>query len=152
MHPWYAEYLDELTNQIQHLKRALEGLSSNALDWTPGEGFSSLAVLGAHVAGSCTYWISDVVGQHPSGRNRDAEFATLHADGETLLARLDRVLDLAHTTVEPLTLEDLTASRFSPRHNQERTITWGLFHALNHAAQHVGHAQITRQLYDAQMK
>jgi hypothetical protein len=47
-----------------------------------------------------------------------------------------------------LTIESLAEPRRSPRDGKEHALAWILHYALQHIAQHVGHAHITRQLWD----
>jgi uncharacterized damage-inducible protein DinB len=109
---------------------------------------NSIGILTAHVAGSTRFWIGDIVGGDPSGRNRDAEFETHQVDAETLAARLEAVLAHTRTILARLTLADLETKRFSPRHGEEYGVSWILLHVLEHTGIHVGHIQLTRQLWD----
>ena len=45
-------------------------------------------------------------------------------------------------------LEDLTENRISPRDGQEYTIGWALLHVLRHTAQHLGHIETTRHMWE----
>jgi hypothetical protein len=67
-----------------------------------------------------------------------------------LTKRLDDSLDYVHRVLENLTLPDLETSRVSSRNGREVTVAWALAHALKHTALHVGHIQITRQLWEQQ--
>jgi hypothetical protein len=48
---------------------------------------------------------------------------------------------------EELKLSDLAAMRTHPRHGNQVSVSWALLHALDHVATHVGHIQITVQLW-----
>ena len=50
--------------------------------------------------------------------------------------------------LENFDLGDLETARISPRNDQEVTVAWALDHALKHTAIHLGHLQITRQLWE----
>jgi uncharacterized damage-inducible protein DinB len=148
MYPYYEEYLQLLSNQFDEIKHAIEGLSSEALDWVPGSDMNSMAILAVHTAGATRFWVGDIAGQDESGRVRDLEFKTHDQDPAALIARLDDVLAHCREVLEQLTVDDLVAVRESPRHDHQFTVTWALLHALEHAAQHAGHIQLTRQLWD----
>lgn len=150
MDVYFVEYLEALRGQHAELKRTLQGLPTEALDWSPTLEANSLAALAAHVAGAQTYLLGDMIGRRPSQRNREGEFATQRLDAVALSARLDAAMDDAALVLEPLSLEDLAQERFSARHKRSFTVAWLLHHALEHTAQHVGHAQLTRQLWDQQ--
>lgn len=132
------------------MSEALTGLPQEALDWTPGPEMNSMAVLATHVAGSMRYWIGDIAGNDPSDRNRATEFETQQVDAPVLVARLEAALSHSRSVLERLTLEDLNAKRFSPRHGEEYSVSYALFHAFEHTAVHVGHIQLTRQLWEQQ--
>jgi uncharacterized damage-inducible protein DinB len=144
----FADYLERLQTLHTQMQRAIEGLSQDALDWSPGPDMNSIAVLAAHTASAQRYWIGDVAAQDASDRDRDAEFRTQGVDAASLLARLDAALAHSRSVLEKLTLSDLEATRISPRDGKEYSVAWALAHALQHTAIHVGHAQMTRQLWE----
>jgi len=148
MRPILEEYWGRLQSLHEGIEGAIEGLPQVALDWVPGPGMNSLGVLVAHIAGAERYWIGDVAGRDPSGRDRAAEFRTQGLDGTALRARLSMVLAHSRAVLAGLTLAELEALRVSPRNGQKFTVAWALAHALEHTALHLGHIQITRQLWD----
>lgn len=143
----YSERLPALHTEIE---RTIEGLPPPALDWVPGPDMNSLGVLAVHVAGAERYWIGDVVGRDPSGRDRAAGFRTRGLDAATLKARLTEALAHSQAVLEGLTLPDLEASRVSPRDGRVFMVARCLAHVLEHTALHLGHMQITRQLWEQQ--
>lgn len=147
MLPILADYLNRLEDVHADMRRTLEGLPQEAFDWSPGPDINSLAVLAAHTAGSLRYWIGDVAGQAPSGRDRPAEFRTQDVDAAALIARLDAALDHSRGVLERLALPDLEARRILPD-GKEYSVAWALAHALEHTAVHLGHMEITRQLWE----
>jgi uncharacterized damage-inducible protein DinB len=151
MQPFYEDYLNHLQELHQDIQNALAGLPPSALDWTPPEaGLNSFSVLVIHLTGAQRYWIGDVVAREASGRDREAEFQVHGLAPEALTARLDNSLAYARGVLEKLTLPDLETPRISPRNGREVTVAWALTHALKHTALHVGHIQITRQLWEQQ--
>lgn len=150
MQQFFSDFYDRLHDLHKHIAAALDGLSQAGVDWVPGPATNSIGVLAAHVAGSERYWIGEIAGGHAAERNRDAEFQTHGTSSEVLRQRLDQSLEHARGVLEGLTLTDLEAARISPRHNRTYTVGWALAHALEHTATHVGHIQITRQLWDQQ--
>ena len=147
MQPFFQDYLDRLQELHADIVGAIEGLPEAALDWVPGLGMNSLGVLAVHVAGAERYWIGDVAAGDPSGRDRGAEFRAQGLDAATLKGRLADALAYARSVLEGLSLGDLEEPRISPRDGRRFTVGWSLAHALEHTAIHVGHAQITRQLW-----
>ena len=72
MEAFFENYVNRLEALYSHVEAAIEGLSVDALDWSPGPEMNSIAVLLVHLAGSVRYWIGDVAGGEPSGRDRQA--------------------------------------------------------------------------------
>ncbi len=143
-----VSYIDRLEVLHTDIRRTIEGLSREALDWSPGPDMNSLAVLAAHTAGAERYWVGDVAGQDASGRDRDAEFRTKGLDVDALTTRLNAALEHSRRVLENLTVADIDARRISPRDGKEYTVAWALMHALEHTAIHLGHMQIVRQMWE----
>jgi uncharacterized damage-inducible protein DinB len=141
----YLERLEVLHNEIW---RAIAGLPQEALDWVPGPGMNSLGVLVVHLAGAERYWIGDVAGEDRSGRVRKAEFQTHGLGVEALASLLTETLIHSRNVLAKLTTADLDAQRHSVRDGETYTVAWCLAHALEHTGLHLGHIQVTRQLWD----
>jgi uncharacterized damage-inducible protein DinB len=150
MEKYYQVYFDLLKNVFWQMETILNEISQEALDWDPGIEMNSIAVLTAHTAGATRFLIGDMVGGENSNRNRTAEFETSDLTAEVLRARLEETQVHSRTVLEGLKLEDLHAVRIHPRDGQEYTVTWCLGHALEHAAQHLGHMEVTRQMWEMQ--
>ena len=152
MIPALQVYFEKLRGLHDGFKAELNSLPPAALDWSPGEGMNSPAVLTAHTAGAARYIIGEVVGGEPAQRIRDAEFQTAALDHAELIGRLDGALAQHERVLSQLQLTDLEAARFSAKHNREVSVMWALSHVLDHTAVHLGHLQITRQLWEQQAK
>jgi uncharacterized damage-inducible protein DinB len=142
------DYLERLQALHAGAARAIEGLPQAALDWMPGPDMNSLCVLVVHLTGAERYWIGDVVGRDPSGRDRDAEFRVHGLDEGALRKRLDDALTYSRDVLEELSPQNLETVCVSPRDGREFTVAWSLAHTLEHTAIHLGHMQIVRQLWD----
>ena len=150
MKPFFQEIISIVENLHREIQAAVESLSQAGLDWVPGPEMNSLGVLLAHIAGAERNWMGEVISGEGSSRIRAAEFETKGASLEDLLARLESSLDYCRRVFEDLTLEDLAAIRVSPRDGREVTVGWALAHGLEHTAQHSGHIQVTRQMWERQ--
>ena len=141
--------LNELWDQIKSL---LEGLPQEALDWRPiqAEGelaTNSLAAMVTHVAGSGTYLIKEVIGRQPVHRDREAEFFAREVNASTLRARLDAAASILEEVLSPLTASQMEEDR--KYRDRTAAVRWIILHVIEHTAQHVGHMQLTRQLWMA---
>ncbi len=143
----YLQILDDLRRQVREL---IADLPADALNWRPIVGTdehatNSLAVLTAHVAGAERFWIAEVIGQRPATRDRDAEFRTVAADAAELARRLDAVAAETAEVLSSLSEADLNGVRVA--RGREVTVRWGILHVIDHTALHLGHMQITYQLW-----
>jgi hypothetical protein len=152
MIPALVPYFEKLSRLHEEFKQELNSLPQEALDWTPGSEMNSVAVLAVHSAGAARYIIGEVVGGRPAQRNRAAEFRVQGWDHAGLITQLDEALAQHEQVLAELELADLEAARFSPKHDRELKVMWALVHALEHTAMHLGHVQLTRQLWQQQAK
>lgn len=146
----FAAYEQRLRELIRDFDAVLDGLPQAALDWSPGPELNSLTVLATHAVGSTRYWVGDVVAGDPSGRVREREFQTTGGDAAQLRQRLASLQEYVRGVLSELTLADLEQEHFAASRNGNVTAAFSLLHALAHLAEHVGHAQVTRQLWEQQ--
>jgi uncharacterized damage-inducible protein DinB len=147
VHVLFEECLNGIQGCHDEIIKTVEGLPPAALDWSPAPEANSISVLVHHVAGSERYWIGDVVMQESSDRDREAEFRVRGVEAGTLLSKLDASLAYARGALERLTLEDLEQTRLVQRSGRTVTVAYALLHTLEHAREHVGHIQLTAQLW-----
>lgn len=143
----YWSLIDDLRRQAGRL---VADLPAEALNWRPlpqvdDHAMNSLAALAAHIAGAEHFWVAEVVGGHPPTRDREAEFR-LAVDGPApLLARLEAVGAETAAVFEQLAPADLEGTRVA--HEKPLTVRWSILHVIDHSALHLGHMQITYQLW-----
>ncbi len=152
---FFEDYLDRLAYIHSDYKKAIAGLSVEALDWVPGTDMNSLCVLVVHTMGAQRFLVGDVASHISSNRVRSTEFEAKGLDEASLIKRLDDTFAFTREAVSKFTLDDLSAIRELPAGANKPatsmdtlTVGWALEHALSHSALHLGHAQITRQLWD----
>jgi hypothetical protein len=143
----YLTKLGDLRNQAKAL---LEGLPPEALDWRPiqGEGelaTNSLAVMAVHLAGSQIYWMREIIGRTPIQRDREAEFAAQGVSLADLKARLDTAGKIGEEVLSPLSERQMEEER--KFRDKTITVRGGILQVIDHVAQHIGHMQLTRQLW-----
>lgn len=144
----YRQRMDHLRGQIREL---VAGLPAEALNWVPlptgGEedATNSLAVLATHVAGAEHFWLAEVVGGRPRTRDRDAEFRTRVEGSQELTDLLDRTAAETAEILSSLSPADLEGERQAP--DRTLAVRWCLVHVATHTALHLGHMQLTYQLW-----
>jgi hypothetical protein len=148
MHPIFTEYMKLLEALHGDFEKSIAGLPVEALDWIPGNDMNSLAGLIVHTAGATRFLVGEIAGGIPANRDREAEFKVSGMDEAALKACLGENRDFVRGVLEKLSVDDLSQSRFIAARNRDYVIAEAVFHALDHTGLHVGHAEITRQLWD----
>ena len=143
-------YLNRIENLRSQIGKLIIDLPPEALNWRPIERseaheVNSLGVMVTHVAGAEHFWIAEVIGQRPQTRDRAAEFSTEVADAVTLLGLLEKVG--AETEEVLASLQDSDLGQMRQRDQNDISIRWAILHVVDHAALHLGHMQITYQLW-----
>ncbi len=146
METFYADWLNNLQELHNDVENALEGLTPEALDWSPKPGVNSITVLVVHLTGSQRFLFGEVIGGQDIHRDRDAEFLAKGLAPDELKQRLSDNLTYITDILEPLTLADLESKRMF--RTRERTVGWVIGHALKHTATHLGHIQVMRDMWE----
>ena len=145
---FFTDYLERLVTLQHKLHQTVGELPAAALDWSPGPAMNpklnTVAVLLAHITGVLHEGM-DLALDTPPSRVRAQEFQTRDVQSDAMLRRLDDVIDYARGTLPRLDLAALAQAR----QDEDGTITcgWALLHALEHAYLHLGHLQITCQMW-----
>jgi hypothetical protein len=141
---FFADYLERLEDLQHRLHKEMRNLPAEAMDWSPGPEMNSVAVLLAHITGVLREGIDLALETTPS-RVRAQEFQTHGVLSAEMLRRLDAVIDYARGALPRLGLTDLDKER----KDEDGMVTcgWALLHALEHAYLHLGHAQLTCQMW-----
>jgi uncharacterized damage-inducible protein DinB len=145
---FYETYGEMFSDLLERMDGIFSDLPVEALDWTPDPGMNSMTVLVVHTLAALDYWVGHMLGGEPTTRDRSAEFevhgyskSKLHDLLNETRARVDQVLD-------KLTMADLDRKEYSPIHKDYFTGNFSLAHALSHTALHVGHMEITLELWE----
>ncbi len=132
------------------VKDSIKDLPLEALNWNPvpGEANSIYAIV-SHICGSERQWIQHTIGGKDVQRDRDAEFTAKGQTVEGLLELLDRTQEITSGVLSKETIESLrrTVQRYPDR--PKTTAIASVVNCLWHVAEHLGHLQLTRQLWEA---
>ena len=132
---------------LNAMRAAIAGASADALNGRPaGDDSNSIAVLVVHALSSTRWWLSVALGQPVPERDRPAEFLTTVADPAELLSVFDPIAAECRALLDTEVALDAGAIRQDPRDDGRVTAAWALIHAVEHLREHVGHAELTRQL------
>jgi hypothetical protein len=147
-------------NLYRDVDALLADLPASALVWRPfarspwqGES-NSLGKIVAHAVSSTVYLLRRA--EYSMGRREwdtvdgdegREEFGPANHDIDYLRARVQRTQEFVHTFLDGVTSEELSASRAHPKRPITFVARQEVLHALDHLSQHIGHGQITRQLW-----
>ncbi|MEE9247245.1 MAG: DUF664 domain-containing protein [Dehalococcoidia bacterium] len=149
-------YADFINGLLSKAKGHLEGLSREALNWRPLDGeTNSVAAIAAHMCGVTIWWIVQGLAGEDAGRDRDSEFRAV-VDDQGLITfwgertTLPSLIERAKSTVES-TSEGFQADALDDVINMPRmapcTKRWAFVHTIDELAQHLGHMELTIQLW-----
>jgi hypothetical protein len=133
------------------LRDEITGLDSNALNWVPTAGANSISTIITHLVGSEAETLR-CVATLPSERERAAEFVGKDLTMAEVLDLLDGADDLIVVVkrhIDPTRLKSVFALPTLPAEELRSGLTW-LVGNYGHAREHVGHIQLTKQLYRAE--
>ena len=147
--PEVEAFRGRIKRELDRIVKALDGLDEDAVNWKPdAPAANSLLVLATHALGAAEDHVVRQVAAKTVVRSRDAEFAT-KGSAEGLRVRADEVkrrIDDALNGFDPGRLGD---ERDTP--SGKRTVRDMLVHAVAHASEHAGQAELTRDLYRARI-
>ena len=142
------DVLEELAGLHDRLTKAASGLTPDQLDRAPAGGANSIAVLITHTLGSEADWLSRAAGR-TIVRDRPSEFTTRQKTADDLIAAVAHASDAAPELVETAIaagVDTMRAGGSLAGTSSARTISYCLAHVLAHTAEHVGHAEVARQV------
>ena len=148
MEQYFADCYDRFSELHKEIKKSIEGLSVDALDWVPAGNTNSVNVLVTHLTGAEQFWAVDVAGNQSSDRVREEEFEAQGLTEHELVTRLDETLGAIQAAFESYSFGQLQDPRNVEQREMSVTMGWAILHALDHAALHLGHIQLTVQLWE----
>jgi hypothetical protein len=131
------------------MRAAIVGASADSLNRRPaGDDTNPVAVLVVHAVSSTRWWLSVSLGAPIPERDRASEFITTVAEADELLAMFDPIAADCRALLDTDASFDPGSIREDPRDGDQVTAAWALIHAVEHLREHVGHAELTRQLFE----
>ena len=137
--------------EFDRLLETIAGLDDEAVNWKPPvPGGNSLLVLVTHALASAEEHVVGKAAGKIVVRNRDAEFVVTGGAGHLAAraAEVRRRIDDALAAIEGR-LDEERDPPMGTWPNHRGTARDRLIHSVSHTAEHVGHAQMTRDLYVA---
>jgi hypothetical protein len=145
MDPVVAKIAEQFQVVHGHLRDEVRDLSVEELNWKPAPETNSIAVLVVHTLGSEAE-VLRVAANVPGERDRPAEFRISASDTEHLIKEIDEADSYLEAMAPRIRAEDLAAERPRGDRPPETGLHW-LLTNYGHAREHLGHIQLTKQLY-----
>ena len=147
MIPFFQVLLDLFREQHATVERVIAELPPEALDWNPGKEMNSVTVLVVHMTGAERFLVGDMLMERHLGRDRAAEFRASGWGAQALIERLHENDKFLGEAFESLRLEELETPRTHPASGKTLSAGWAVLHALEHTAEHCGHIELVRQMW-----
>jgi hypothetical protein len=134
-----------IVGSVDRIIAFLDGLVEDDLNWHPLENANSLYVLPTHTMGNVEKNLLDVLCGQPIARQREAEFAAQGSSVEPTRRRWQELQERLAAGLAHVPSAELDRGREHPRRGR---ITGRelLIVVARHAAEHVGQAELTRDL------
>lgn len=146
-------YNKELQRRIERICVAIEGLTGEQLNWRPSiPDANSCYVIATHTLGNIRAWVLGICCGQEIERDRAAEFRAEGDDAAPIIERaraLQQEIGEALAGLEPSTLDEVRPARqqlWGAGTAEPVTGREALLHAIEHAAQHLGQIELTRDL------
>ncbi len=157
----------QLDDQLQALKRVVDGMAVEQLEWQPQPGMNTVGMLLAHIAVAEVFWMAVAPRQLPEkpegddfilktiGIRGDDDGLPLPEDGvhpaalsNKSLDDYTRMLDSAraatHETLKGWSDEDLSKLYKIEDHQFSRS--WIIYHAFEHLVGHLGQVRLLKRM------
>jgi hypothetical protein len=143
--------LERLTGD---LVRSITDAGDAALDWRPGAPeTNSAAAIATHALGASRHWLAVIVAGETDDRDRDAEFRVSALSVAGLTAQADEWLTTARRVLGSISQTDLDGPCRKPVERDwmsSLTARGAILHAIEHLGMHIGHLDLTLQLWRTQ--
>jgi hypothetical protein len=153
--PW-STWLDGSRQTLKALHSDMQflikGVPAAGLNWQPGTNTNSLWAITLHTLGTTLHLLSTAADIEPRWQawQRATELAATGEDPGLLLQAIRNMDDFLDKVFSVLEEESPGAER--DWLGKPKPISYLVSHAVEHAGRHVGHMELTRQLWDQRAK
>ena len=145
-----ARYL--VGESLSELRASIDALPLEALNWRPGEGANSIAVLATHTVHSTRLWLSIAMGAPLPDRDRESEFHASADDAGAFQRHVDAFSEDCLAALQSADAVDWTAMRPTKGRGgdapPEVAAAYALIHATEHLRGHVDQVSLMRHLWE----
>jgi hypothetical protein len=140
-----AMYWGHIKSSVDRMLLCLKGLDEADLNWKPLDNANSLLVIATHMIANIEANILGVLCLQNIDRHREEEFKARGSSTGPILQKWLDVQDSISAHLMNLTSKDLDKEYVHPR-REKITGRDLMIVVARHAAEHVGHAELTRDL------
>ena len=143
-------YLTEFGILKEQIREAIHNLNDEVVNWHPPlKDTNSMYAILCHLVGSEEHWVRQAIGGESIDRDREADFCASGHVSE-IVDRWERVGKISENILNNLSSSQLGESRTVTRPSGffSYTVRWCILHIISHYAIHLGHIQLTRQLWE----
>jgi len=135
-----------ILSSLDRLAQCLDGLDENQLNWQPpAPHTNSLYTLVVHTLGNAEENLLLTLFDQPSQRNREQEFVTKGQSADVLITQWHALRERLQKALLSLSSDDLEREHLHPRRGSITELDI-LIVVARHAAEHLGQAELTRDL------
>lgn len=135
-----------ILSSLDRLVHCLEGLNHEQLNWRPDAPHTnSLYILAVHTLANAEENILYTLYNRPCSRDREQDFLAQGSSMEYIQQRWQALRPQLQEAIQGLTREELLQERTHPRRGSVTGLDI-LIVAARHAAEHLGQAELTRDL------
>jgi hypothetical protein len=142
-------YLTEFRILRKQIRDAVQDLDDEAANWQPFPGSNSVYATLYHMLGSNDFFVRQSINGQTINRDRDGEFLASGHLAE-LLDKLKKVGATNEDILDKLTFNQLAEVKAVPGHAEWGLVSnrWLILRLISHYSLHIGHIQLTRQLWE----
>jgi hypothetical protein len=144
--PEVAQFWQYISGSLDRLVELAAGLDDEALNWRPqAEDTNSIGTLSVHTLGNAEENVLEILAGHAVHRDRDSEFTAGSMAPHELAQRWQVLRPKLEAALAALPATELDRAREHAR----RGVIFGreaLIITARHAAEHLGQAELTRDL------
>ncbi|MEX2314637.1 MAG: DinB family protein [Thermomicrobiales bacterium] len=147
--PEAASFWHYISSSLGRLVQLAETIAPDGLHWSPpASSTNSIAVLAVHTLGNAEENILQTLCGQTMGRSRAGEFVERLSTADELLERWQDLRPRLESALAQLSAFDMDNERLHPRRGAipGREV---LIVVARHAAEHLGQAELTRDLWNA---
>lgn len=143
-------FASSIISSVERIIACMDGLNAEQMNWKPtAQDTNSLYILAVHTMANVEQATLGVLGGETIHRERDAEFVATGDSADWIEQRWSALKPKVEQTLANVAPEALDKEHEHPRRGPMSGYQV-LLATATHAAEHVGHAEVTRDLLKAQ--